>query len=119
MALKLSVALSRKPQTHTKLIGVSDQFTGTGGAPRRRRNKSIGLEIPALPYKYMAWLSEPSTAMRNAWKVLSAVLQMHSLPFGCLRQHLVGDASVTANMSWRGNTQDMNSGNRKWSPLPA
>ena len=118
--LRIGVALNRKPQTHNEFIGVSDQFAGTGGAPRRRRTVRVAKsERSAKSCECAMRLGKPSTAAQNVRNMILFLIQLPLWHLGVWVKNIVGVASVTANLSWRGNTQDRQSGNSKWNQLPA
>ena len=118
--LKIDFSLNGKPRTHGKFIGASDLFAGTGRAPRRRRTKKLEkASRSAMLSKCSARLSRPPTL---GYHVLNGIIFLLNAPMGLLHwviDCIVGVASVSANLSWRGNTQDRQSGNRKWNQLPA
>jgi hypothetical protein len=112
-ALDMSFSFNGKPRTHNKLIGVSELFTGTAGAPRRRKLASVAKHSKtAILGVSPIWFSRIPKIGLNWPNVILFIIHSVCSLFEALIESIVGVASVSANLSWSGNTQDRQAGNR-------
>ena len=113
-ALEMRFTLNGKPRTHSKFTGVSDHFTGPARVPRRRSSATVEKRSrAAILGSCPAWLSRPPDLGNQIYSALIFLFWLLAEKLEMFFDYLVGVPSVTATLSWSGNTLDRQAGNRK------
>jgi hypothetical protein len=114
-AFNMNFSFNGKPRTHSKMIGVCELFAGTVRAPRWRKSNCVAKRSKTAKLgQNRVWFSRtPKTGLNWQNVILFTMCSVLSI-IEALVESIVGVASVSANLSWSGNTHDRQAGNRNW-----